>query len=123
MGENKEYMTLPDENGTINISEEVISVVAANAALETEFVSSLSVGSGKDIAERIGKKNSQKGIRLQYNEDGGLIVDVYILTALGCSVINVGNEVQGNVSSAIEATTGITAAEVNVHICGISLDK
>lgn len=123
MGENKEYITLPDEKGTINISEEVIAVVAANAALETEFVSALAASLGKDFAERLGKKNVQKGIKLQFNEENQLSVDVYILTRLGCSVSKVGNDVQNNVASAIEAATGITVAEVNVHICGISLDK
>ena len=28
MGESKEYMTLPEENGSINISEEVIAAIA-----------------------------------------------------------------------------------------------
>ena len=33
MGESKEYMTLPEENGSINISEEVIAAIAVGAAV------------------------------------------------------------------------------------------
>ena len=42
MGENKDYITHPDEKGSVNISEEVISVIAAAAAMETEGVAGLS---------------------------------------------------------------------------------
>lgn len=123
MGENKEYITLPDEKGSINISEEVIAVIAANAALETECVAGLAAIQGKDFAERIGKKNVQRGIRLQFNEENSLGVDVYILTKLGCSISKVGSDVQNNVVSALEAATGITVTEVNVHVCGVSLER
>ena len=34
MGESKEYMTLPEENGSINISEEVIAAIAVGAVRE-----------------------------------------------------------------------------------------
>ena len=123
MGENKEYISLPDEKGSINISEEVIAVIAANAALETECISGLAATLGKDFAERLGKKSAQKGIKLQFSDDNNLAVDVYVLTKLGCSISKVGTDVQNNVVSAIEAATGITVTEVNVHVCGISLDK
>ena len=38
MGENKEYVTQIDELGNIHISEEVLAVIAAAAALEVECV-------------------------------------------------------------------------------------
>ena len=36
MGESKEYMTLPEENGSINISEEVIAAIAVGAVRDVE---------------------------------------------------------------------------------------
>ena len=38
MGESKEYMTLPEENGSINISEEVIAAIAVGAVRDVEGV-------------------------------------------------------------------------------------
>ena len=122
MGENKEYITCPDEKGSINVSEEVLAVIAANAALETEGVTALSSSGSRDISELLGKKNISKGIRIQSAEDG-LKIDVYLLTKLGVSVHKVGADVQSSVASAIESTTGISVTEVNVHVLGISLDK
>ena len=39
MGESKEYMTLPEENGSINISEEVIAAIAVGAVTAAEGTS------------------------------------------------------------------------------------
>ena len=36
MGESREYMTLPEENGSINISEEVIAAIAVGAVRDVE---------------------------------------------------------------------------------------
>ena len=41
MGESKEYMTLPEENGSINISEEVIAAIAVGAVRDVEGVSGM----------------------------------------------------------------------------------
>ncbi|MBQ3951371.1 MAG: Asp23/Gls24 family envelope stress response protein [Oscillospiraceae bacterium] len=52
MADNKEYFTLPGDKGNINISEDVIATVAANAARDVDGVASL----GRDNGEIWGKK-------------------------------------------------------------------
>lgn len=122
MGENKEYVTYPDEKGSINISEEVIAIIAANAAAEVEGVASLSASLGKDIAELLGKKNISKGVKISVEEEA-VTADVFIMVKIGCAVNEVGMKVQESVISAIQDMTGFEIAAVNVHICGISFDK
>ena len=41
MADGKEYVSRPDELGNIHISEEVLAVIAAAAAMEVEGVGSL----------------------------------------------------------------------------------
>ncbi len=120
MGENKDYITHPDEKGSVNISEEVIAVIAATAALETEGVAGLSAG--RDIYELLGKKNLSKGVRLTV-EGENVKVDVWLTVKLGVSVNKVGARVQEAVSSAVESATGFTVTEVNVHVVGVNLKK
>ena len=122
MGENKEYVTYPDEKGSINISEEVIAIIAANAAAEVEGVASLSASLGKDIAELLGKKNISKGVKISVEEEA-VTADVFIMVKIGYAVNEVGMKVQESVISAIQDMTGFEIAAVNVHICGISFDK
>ena len=49
MGESKEYMTLPEENGSINISEEVIAAIAVGAVRDVEGVSGMVTAMGGSV--------------------------------------------------------------------------
>ena len=122
MGENREYVTHPDGKGSINISEDVIAVIAANAALETDGVASLSASIGKDIAELLGKKNLSKGVHIEVEEDK-VKADVFIMVKLGVAVYDIASSVQEAVTQAIESMTGFAVAAVNVHVCGIALTR
>ena len=122
MGENRDYIVYSEEKGTINISEDVAAVVAANAALDTEGVASLATSLSKDIAEFLGKKSVSKGVKITI-EENSLKADIYIMVDLGYSVNKVATSVQEAVSTAVESTLGIPASAVNVHVCGIALDK
>jgi uncharacterized alkaline shock family protein YloU len=122
MGENRDYITYPEDKGSINISEEVVAIIAGSAALEVEGVACLYSTPGRDITELIGKKSLARGVKI-HMEDRTISADIYIMAVMGVAVNEVGTSVQNAVSTAIESTTGLTVAAVNVHICGISLKK
>ena len=64
MGESKEYMTLPEENGSINISEEVIAAIAVGAVRDVEGVSGMMTAMGGSVTDLVhNKKNAQKGAK------------------------------------------------------------
>lgn len=65
MAENKEYFTQEMENGSIQISEDVVASVTGMAVLEVEGVCGLSSTIGTDIAEMLGMKTLSKGVRLR----------------------------------------------------------
>ena len=122
MGESKGYIRTADENGSINISEDVVAVIAASAAAEIEGVQGLFFSPGKELSNMVGKKGLSKGVKLVVDGDN-VTIDVYIIVGIGYSVSDVGTEVQKAVISAVEATVGVSVAAVNVHICGVSLKK
>lgn len=68
MAENKEYFTQEMENGSIQISEDVVASVTGMAVLEVEGVCGLSSTIGTDIAEMLGMKTLSKGVRLSSTE-------------------------------------------------------
>ena len=122
MGENKEYLSYPDEKGSINISDEVVAAIAANAALEVEGVAGMPASFGKDIADLLGLRSLTRGVKLQADEDG-ITFDVCITVAYGASVSDVAKAVQTSVTSAVESATGFTVKTVNIHVCGIALEN
>ena len=122
MSDNREYISEIDENGSINISEEVIAVIAGAAAMEVEGVHSLAATPGRDIALMLSKKSLARGVKIRV-EDRVITIDVLILVEMGCAIAQVGAAVQKAVADAVESATGFQVAAVNVSICGIALKR
>ena len=122
MADSKEYMTLPEENGSINISEEVIAAIAVGAVREVEGVSGMmtSMGGVMDLAD---KKNAQKGTKgVKIDMTGtALTLDLYLTVEYGHAIPEVAENAQKAVASAVEAMTGCPVGTVNIHVGGVTL--
>ncbi|MEG1240703.1 MAG: Asp23/Gls24 family envelope stress response protein [Oscillospiraceae bacterium] len=119
MSEAREYVSQPDELGNIHISDEVLAVIAAAAALEVEGVGSLSSTLASDITELTGRKVLSKGVRL-HAEEGSVTVEVSILIQYGYTIPTVAHAVQEAVMAAVGNTSGLQVESVNVHVAGVS---
>ena len=119
MAENKQYIVQAQENGNVMISEEVLATIVINAVNEVEGIVGLNVKPGADIADKIGKKNWGKGLKITIAEDDSLTVDCNVNIGYGQSVVSVAAAVQESVASALDSVAGIKAAAINVNVCGI----
>ena len=119
MAENKNYVTQTRENGSVLISEDVITTIVAHAVEEVEGVVGLNAKPAADIIEMIGKKGWGKGLKITIGEEDALTIDCNVNVAYGQSVVSVANAVQEAVSNALESMAGVKIAAVNVNVCGI----
>ena len=125
MADSKEYMTLPEENGSINISEEVIAAIAVGAAREVEGVTGMMTNLGGTVSDLMtSKKNAQKSVRgVKIDMTGtALTLDLYLTVRYGTAIHEVAENVQKAVSSAVEAMTGCPVGTVDIHVGGVTLD-
>ncbi len=123
MPDGKDYVALPEENGNLYISEDVLATIAAAAANEVEGVGGFTGSLGSGLAEQfLGKKNQGKGVHIQFEGDR-VIIDISILIRYGHTIAKVARAVQEVVVSAVEATSGLTVAAVNVEVTGVVFDK
>ena len=111
MSEYKQYITQIQENGNVMISEDVVSTIVAQALTEVEGVVGMSTMGGK--------KNANKGLKVQICEDNSLNVECNILVGFGNAVVDVAEAVQQAVTGALESMTGSKVNHVNVNVCGI----
>lgn len=119
MADNKQYVTQPQENGNVLISEDVIATIVSHAATDVEGVIGMSGKPGAEIIEMISKKNWGKGIKITIGENNELYIDCNVIVNYGLSVVNVAKAVQEAVISALVAVANLKVEEVNVNICGI----
>ena len=109
------------ENG-IEISNDVIAVIAGVAVSEVQGVASMSGGFAGGITEVLsGKKNMAKGIKVE-KTDNKAKIDVNIIVEYGSRIPDVAFEIQNRVKKSVEGMTGFKVEEVNVHIQGVNTD-
>ena len=119
--ENKKAETENSENteNGIEISNDVIAVIAGVAVSEVQGVASMSGGFAGGITEVLsGKKNMAKGIKVDKTENTAKI-DVNIIVEYGSRIPDVALEIQNRVKKSVESMTGFKVEEVNVHVQGV----
>jgi uncharacterized alkaline shock family protein YloU len=111
-----------EDYGKVEIAPEVIEVIAGIAASEVEGVGQMRGSFASGVAERLGKKNHGKGVKVELSEEG-IKVDVYCSMNFGVSIPSVAQEVQDNIRQALLNMTALEADEINVHIVGIQFEN
>ena len=122
MAEGKEYISHESEQGSVSISEEVLTVIAAAAAVDVEGVSSLGSGLSSEGTATANRKALTKGVRLSV-EGEKVRVDLSILVRYGYVVTDVARAVQDAVCGAVENTSGMGVSCVNVTVVGVTFQK
>ena len=113
---------IKSENDGIQISNDVVAVIAGVAVSEVQGVAGMAGGFAGGITEVFsGKKNLAKGIKADINE-GKAKLDVNIIVEYGSRIPDVAFEIQNRVKKAVENMTGLVVEEVNVHVQGVNTD-
>lgn len=111
-----------DDLGKIEISPEVIEVIAAIAASEVEGVAAMRGNFAAGVAEKLGRKSHRKGVKVDLTDDG-IILDVYVIVEYGYSIPAIGQDIQKNIRQELQNMTALDVNEINVHVVGISFDQ
>ena len=116
--------TAVDEKiGRVEISEQVVGIIAGIAATEIEGVSSIAGDITAELVSKIGIKTLAKGIKITMINPKTVTVDVTLSLIYGYSIPEVCKKVQERISSSIETMTGISVAEVNISIVDVIVRK
>ena len=123
---NGDLVELEDEKKTenvgIQISDDVVAVIAGVAVSEVPGVAGMAGGFAGGISEVFsGKKNLAKGIKVEKSENSA-IIDVNIIVEYGTRIPDVAYEIQNRVKKSVENMTGFKVEEVNVHVQGVNTD-
>ncbi len=121
MTENR-YLTQKLEEGTVNISDEVVSTVAALAAAEVDGVYALAGRAGTDRKEKIAGRGPDKGIALEIGEHE-IRITCNLIVTFGYTIIEVAKKVQERVAATVESSTGFHVDVVNVRVVGMASRK
>lgn len=110
------------EYGSVNISEDVIEVIASIAATEIPGVAGMNGGFTGGITDMLGMSNLSKGVKVELGQEE-LVVSAYIIVDYGKNIIDISKKVQENIKKSIETMTGLEVVQVIVNVQGINIKK
>jgi uncharacterized alkaline shock family protein YloU len=103
------------ELGAVQIHNNVIATIARLAALKVAGVAEMSGTFVDGLAGMIGRKQTDRGIRVELT-DGSVAIDLHVVLEFGVRIPQVAWQVQNEVRQAIEQMTGKAVKAVNVIV-------
>ena len=110
------------DNGSINVSSNVYVDIAGAAASNCFGVKGMAARSVSDGLYHLLRKESMgKGVRVEFNEDNSISIDLHIVVDNGVNLTAVANSIISEVRYVVSQTTGTEVKAVNVFIDSIKI--
>ena len=107
----------------LNISEDVIGIIAGLAASEVEGIAGMTLGFVDGINQILGSnKKYSKGVKISL-EGKKVVIDLYVNVKYGVRIPDIAWAAQNAVKTAVENMTGLDVTSVNINVQGITFDK
>lgn len=115
---------IDNELGKIVITEDIVAMIAGYAALENYGLVDMHSKSATDtLIKFMGGENRKKGVKVVFDSEGKLDIDLYVKLMYGVSMNAVAQNIISHVRYRIEEMTGLTINKVNVHVEGVWVDS
>ena len=115
-------VTSSDEKGQVQISNEVVTILAGLAATEGIGVASMVGNITNELVSKLGIKNLSKGVKIAIENDT-VNVDLALNLDYGFSIPKTCGQVQEKVKTAIESMTGLKVENVNIKIANVTMEN
>ncbi len=107
----------------LKISDDVVAVCAANAALKTVGVAELAGGFTNAISKTIlGKDLLSKGVKVSQG-DGKLLIDISVIVEYQANIPAAAWNIQEHVKKEVESMTELPVEAVNIHVQGVQIPE
>ena len=106
-----------NESGSVNVSTSVYADIAGTAASNCFGVKGMAARSVKDgLYHLLRKESMSKGVRVEFNEDNTISIDLHIMVDLGVNLNAVGDSIISEVRYVVQNSTGTEVKKVNVYV-------
>lgn len=107
----------------LNISEDVIGIIAGLAASEVEGIAGMTLGFVDGINQILGSnKKYSKGVKIEL-EGRKVTIDLHVNVKYGVRIPDIAWAAQNAVKTSVENMTGLDVVAVNINVQGITFEK
>ena len=111
---------MTNELGQINISDEVIGVIAGVAAMECYGLANRNIQDG--ISELLKIEHFSRGVEVSVVDDL-LTIDLYVIVEYGTNITEVAHNIIEKVKYTVERLVGVKVKTINVRVQGVRVTK
>lgn len=111
-----------NENGKVYCGKNIMLSIINLSAKEISGVSSLCTNFGSRF-KRLFSSNYFEGVKVSYNKNKNLIIDLYLNVFFGYSVADVAYRVQENVKNGISNMISAKIESINIHVLGVDFSR
>ncbi|MBQ3055715.1 MAG: Asp23/Gls24 family envelope stress response protein [Oscillospiraceae bacterium] len=112
-------MTIQNEKGAIEITNEVFTMISGSAATNCFGVKGMAHRNVKDgIVGLLKRENIAKGVKVAFEEDE-VVIDLHIAVEHGVNITAVSNSIMTEVKYIVEQMTRVKVRRVNVYVDSI----
>ena len=106
-----------NEKGSVCVTAGVYTDIAGTAASNCFGVKGMAARSVKDGVYHLLRKEAMgKGVRIHFNEDNTISIDLHIMVDNGVNLTAVGNSIISEVRYVVTKSTGTEVKDVNVFV-------
>ena len=105
------------DNGSVNVSTSVYTEIVGTAATNCFGVKGMAARSVTDgVYHLLRKESVSKGVRVHFNEDNSISIDLHIVVDNNVNLSAVGASIISEVRYVVTSCTGTEVRAVNVYI-------
>ncbi len=112
-------MTIQNEKGSIEITNEVFSVIAGNAAVNCFGVRGMAYRNAKDgLVSLLKRENMSKGIKVE-SDGESVSIDVHIIVDHGVNITAICESIINEIRYNVERITRVKVENVTINVDSI----
>ena len=109
-------------NGSVNVSTGVYTGIVGTAASNCFGVKGMAYRSMTDgIVHLLRPEAMSKGVKVTYNEDGTVSIELHIVVENGVNIATVCRSIMSEVKYVVTKNTGVEVREVNVCVDSVTV--
>lgn len=113
-------MKIENELGYIDISRKAVADIAGNAAMGCYGLVGMAHQRGKDgLIEILTGEQANKGVGVKVDEDGKLIIDLYVIVEQAIKISVVAENIISAVKYSVESQTSLKVKRVSVNVVSV----
>lgn len=110
-------MRIQNEKGRIRLTNEVFTNITGAVATSCYGVKGMAFRSKTDgLVHLLRRESMSKGVKLTYNEDGSLSIELHIIVDNGVNLTAVSRSIQSEVKYNVNRLTNVEVRSVNVCV-------